>query len=62
MICINYKNKNEWQELDGQYFLTRKIINKFMQHGKKTIIEQIIFAIRKHIKEEWGNAPKKTFF
>jgi ribosomal protein S7 len=37
-------------ELEGKYFLITKLTNKFMQHGKKTIMERILLHIRVHIK------------
>jgi ribosomal protein S7 len=37
-------------ELEGTYFLIIKLTNKFMQHGKKTIMERILLQIRVHIK------------
>jgi ribosomal protein S7 len=37
-------------ELEGKYFLVKKLINKFMQHGKKTIMEHILLQIRIFMK------------
>ena len=37
-------------ELEGKYFLIIKLTNKFMQHGRKIIMERILLEIRIHIK------------
>ena len=52
MFFEQYTNIKNATELEGQYFLIIKIINKFMKHGKKTIIENIILQTRIHMKRE----------
>jgi ribosomal protein S7 len=47
-------------ELEGTYFLIIKLTNKFMQHGKKTIMERILLQIRVHIKNIWWYFPQKA--
>lgn len=52
MILKKNKIISENFDLEGQYFLVVKLINKFMQHGKKTILEKIFLHIRIHIKNK----------
>jgi ribosomal protein S7 len=43
---------NDNLDMEGQYFLTMKLINKFMRHGRKTVMENILLQIRSHIKNK----------
>ena len=61
MFVENNVQIQENVDMEGQYFLITKIKNKFMQHGKKTIVDHISLQIRLYVKKIWRHIPKKAF-
>ena len=61
MFVENNIQIQENGDMEGKYFLITKIKNKFMQHGKKTIVDHISLQIRLYVKKIWRHIPKKAF-